>query len=558
MAQPLLTQFLRPANMAQMLQVLITAGGLAMMLFAIRFLRKGLDRLFGARLGTWMRHMAESRLRAFLTGLGVSILAPSSTTMAILAVQTVQDRRLSARQMFAVMLGADVGLTVMVILISLRLDAYAPLLLLVGVALFQFTRGQRSRGIGQVTLAIGFIFLGIGIIRGGAAGHEPSENFTALIDAAASFPVVLALIAALIALGTQSSTATIGMVMGLALADLVDTRIAVATVIGANVGIGVNALLVGWRQVESRRLGLANLSSKLIVAAAALALLPWVVDLLERLPGDVGVDKQTAAAHLGFNLVRAVVFLPLVDPVAALMARCVPARVAGEAPLFGPRYLGDAPRDSVTLALSMSLREVLRVSEIVRGMLDDVWQALRECDAALARRVKTRDDQVDTLDGQIKGFLVRLGSGEDGGRREAEEVMRQLRYLNELETIGDVIDKCLADAAIKRAERQIRFSDEGWRELDELYQKVRENVLIAENAFHSRDVELARQLLRHQEQITEQERLLRDRHFDRLRDGSPTTHESSAIHLELLTHLERINSCVTHVAHAILEDDQER
>lgn len=538
-----------------MFQLLTTAGGVAMMLFAIRFLRKGLDRLFGSRLGVMMRSMAESRMRAFFTGLGVSVLAPSSTTVAVLAVQAVQERHLSARQMFAVMIGADVGLTVMVILISLRLDSYAPILLLVGVVLFQFTKGQRSRGIGQVMLAVSFIFVGIGIIRSATGGSEPSQHFASLIEAAGYYPAVLALIATVLALATQSSTATIGLVIGLGLAGVIDLSIVVPTVIGANVGIGVNALLFGWKQVESRRLGLANVLSKLVIAAAGLALLPWIVELLEKLPG--GIDKQTAVAHLGFNVVRAVVFLPLVGPVANLMTKLAPTRVAGEQEVFGPKYLSDAPRDSVTIALGMSLREVLRVSEIVRDMLDDVWTALKHDDAELARRVQERDDQVDVLDGEIKKFLARIASGEGGDRAETEETMRQLRYLNELETIGDVIDKSLADAAIKRAERQLRFSDEGWAELDGFYQKVRENVLIAENAFNTRDAVLAHRLLRHKEKIGEEERALRDHHFERLRHGGPDSHESSAVHLELLTHLKRINSCVTHVAYAIVGDDRD-
>jgi len=536
-----------------MLQVLTTAGGVAMMLFAIRFLRKGLDRLFGSRLGVMMRSMAESRWRAFFTGLGVSVLAPSSTTVAVLAVQAVQDRHLSARQMFAVMLGADVGLTVMVVLISLRLDAYAPILLLAGVVLFQFTKGQRSRGIGQVMLAVAFVFVAISIIRGATGGAQPSEHFALLIEAAGYYPAVLALVATVLALATQSSTTTIGLVIGLGLAGAVDLSIVIPTVLGANVGIGVNALIVGWRQVESRRLGLANVLSKLVIAAAALAAMPWLVTWLEQLPG--GIDKQTAAAHVAFNLIRAAVFLPLVGPVASLMTRLAPTPASSEEQTFGPRYLGDAPRDSVTLALGMSLREVLRVSEIIRDMLDDVWLALKKCDAELARRVQDRDDQVDVLDAEIKRFLARLASGDGGDRGEAEEIMRQLRYLNELETIGDVIDKCLADAAIKRATRQVRFSDVGWTELDGFYQKVRENVLIAENAFNSRDPVLAQRLLRHKEHIDGEERTLRDRHFHRLREGGPQTHESSAIHLELLTHLKRINSCVTHVAYAIVGDN---
>jgi len=173
---------------------------------------------------------------------------------------------------------------------------------------------------------------------------------------------------------------------------------------------------------------------------------------------------------------------------------------------------------------------------------------------ALAEQVQQRDDQVDLLDSEIKRFLVRL-CGLEGDPDQTGEAMRQLRYLSELETIGDVIDKNLAELVIKRARKEIDFSPEGWGELDDFYRKVYENIIIAETAFTTRDRMLARQLLRHKQRISEYERELRDRHLDRLRSGRSQTHESSAIHLDLLTHLKRINSCVTHVAYAIIQGE---
>ncbi len=131
--------------------------------------------------------------------------------------------------------------------------------------------------------------------------------------------------------------------------------------------------------------------------------------------------------------------------------------------------------------------------------------------------------------------------------------MAQLRYTNELETIGDIIDRNLAELVVKRAQTDIWFSDAGWAELDGFYKKVAENLLIAETAFATRDHLLAQRLLRHKQALGEEERRLRDRHFTRLRQGQTQSHESSAVHLDILTHLKRINSCVTHVAYAIVQ-----
>ena len=136
--------------------------------------------------------------------------------------------------------------------------------------------------------------------------------------------------------------------------------------------------------------------------------------------------------------------------------------------------------------------------------------------------------------------------------------MRQLRYLAELETIGDIVDKNLSELVLKKIRLGTQFSKDGRAELEDFFRKVAENVVIAETAFTTRDQTIAQQLLRHKERIDQCERELRDRHFARLNEGLVESHETSAIHLDLLTHLKRINSHVTHVGYAILQDTQSK
>lgn len=532
-----------------MLTLLTIAGGVALILFGVRFLRKGLDRLFGTRLGQIMQRAANRPVKAFFTGLGVSILAPSSTTISVLAVNTVQSGHLTPRQTLAVMFGADIGLTAMVLLISLRLDSYAPLLALVGVLLFQFTRSTRSRGIGQVLVSLSFIFLGIGTIKQAVAGIESNGDLTQIITIAEHYPWALALVAALMAVALQSSTATIGLVLGLSAADRVSLPAAVAVVCGANVGIAITTLVVGWSKVESRRLALGNLLAKGAVAGLMLEGLHWVVLTLDHVPAPL--SQRIALSHTGFNVLVALLGLPLIVPLSRLVEALAPKPPATEDSTFGPRYINGHSVDSAALALGMSMREIMHVGEIVRAMLDDLWTAVRTNNAELARKVSRRDDQVDLLDQAIKKFLTTAVILE-GDADDAAEQTRQLRYLNELETIGDIIDKNLCDLAQKKVRLNITFTAQGADELEDFFAKVRENLLIADTAFTSRDRELAQKLLTHKEFIREYDRALRDRHFARLKSGEARAYESSAIHLDLLTHLKRINSHVTHVAYAIL------
>jgi len=262
-----------------------------------------------------------------------------------------------------------------------------------------------------------------------------------------------------------------------------------------------------------------------------------------------------AGLHTGYNVVVAIVGLPTIGLISSLLVHLVPTPLPGKPGAFGPRYITGGPIGGAALAMGQARREIMHTSEIVSSMLRDAWQALKSNNEQLIREVSQRDDQVDLLDTEIKRFLTGLAR-EEPEQFDADEQMRQLRYLSELETIGDIIDKNISELILKKIRLGASFSDDGEKELDDFYDKVRENFNIAENAFPTRDRQLAQQLLRHKERINQYEHELRDRHFARLNAGLAEAYETSAIHLDLLTHLKRINSCLSHLAYAILQDTE--
>jgi phosphate:Na+ symporter len=532
--------------------LLVIVGGVALILSGARALRKGLDRIFGPRLSAWMQRMIDSRLRAFFTGLGISVLAPSSTTMSLLAVQTVQAGSLSVASTLAVMLGANIGLTVMVLLIAMRIEAYWPVLVVPGVLLYQYTQMARSRGIGQFILGLGLIFLGISAIKQAAVSAGGDDDLIKLLDIASHYPWFLMLIAAVMAIVLQSSTATIGLMIGLAGAGAIRLDLAVPVVAGVNVGTALTTLLFGWRQIDSRRLAMGNLIAKLAITVLLLLLRDGVVGAFEQVPGTL--SNRIAYFNTGFNVLIAVLLLPFLPLFSRILVRIAPQPPGAAAEKFGPRYI-TTPVDTMAMALGQSMREIMRVAEIVRGMLADLWTSLEQDDERLSLLVAARDDEVDLLDREIKRYLTHQSRFE-GDERDASEQMRQLGYLNELETIGDVIDKNLSEIVLKKIRTGIAFSPEGWRELNDVYQKVMENMLIAETAFATRDTVLAQKLLRHKEEMSRLDRELRERHFSRLTADLKRSHESSAVHLDLLTYLKRINSSVSHVAYNIIESSR--
>ncbi len=536
-----------------MITLLTIFGGVALILFGVRFLRKGLDRLFGARMAIWLQDLGRKPVKAFFSGIALAVVTPSSTTISILAVNAIKSGYMTGRQMLVVLHGTDIGLTVMVILLSLRIDRYAPIMVLVGVVLFQFTKSDKKRGIGQIVLSLAFVLLGVGIAKNAVSGAEVSKNeeVIQLVGIVQHHPFLLALASMGMTIMFQSSTAAIALVIALGHIEGASLALAVPAVIGANVGISMTTLAFGWTQIHARRLALAKLMGKSLVALAALIFLAPVVEQLAKVPGHL--DAQIAVSHVVFNVASAAFCLSVDRWLYQFVVNMVPEGPATQLTAFQARHLTNGPVESSALALGLSHKEILHVGEIVRRMLSDVWLALKTNDGVLAKSVSETDDKVDQLDSEIKRFLARSLNLE-ADAHDAREQMKQLRYLNELENIGDIIDKNLSELAQKKAKLRLEFSNADWVELEEVFAKVSHSLLVADTAFTTRDRKMAQSLLDGKDEVGALHEALREKHFQRLKDGDSGGFQTSSIYLDILTNLRRINSHVSHIAFGVLKD----
>lgn len=536
---------------------LVIFGGVALILYGVRILRKGLDRVLGGRFWPFLTWAAKRPERAVVTGVGMSLLAPSSTSVSVLAAQAVRGGHVSVPRMLMILLGADIGLTVMVQLLSLQVESSAPALALLGVLLHQYSKNNRIQGMGQILLSFAFVFFGMFWIQEGASQIDAGGDFAGVLNIAGRYPFWMALLAALFAVALQSSTATVGLILGLAASksghEVLSSQLAVSTVIGANVGTAFTMILVGRDHPETRRLSLANLLIKAFIAILCLSLLSEIIRLLNA--ATLSLPRQVADSHTGFNIIKAIIAMPLIGVFVFLADRIIPNSRRAKLDGAEPIYLDTtSPIEDINLALSQSMREILRVGDIVRGMSSDMWRALRDDNEELARQVSLRDNTVDRLEGEIKRFLSRLTT-HHLDTEQATERLRQLTYLSELEAIGDLIDKNLCELVIKKVRRRVNFSPEAWAELEQIDRHVLENMQLADAAFHTRDRHLCNKLLRHKDFIDIRVRELRDRHLASLggTDVQDLTQDATAVHLDILTNLRRVNSHVTHVAFMLLQ-----
>jgi phosphate:Na+ symporter len=526
-------------------------AGIALMLLGIHDLRVGSDRAFGGKLRQWLRTATKGNTRAMATGFLVSVLLPSSTGVSLLAEEAIDAGYVTLAPMLALMLGANIGFTVTVQLLAFKFYIYNTIFIAAGVPLYLFGQRQTARGTGQLLLGIGFLLLSLAVLSEAVAPWKDSANIRHVLQLLENHPWWLVAFTTLLGVALQSPTAVVGIAIALCAQQILTTVAALAMVIGANVGVAVTGLIAGCTRTETRRMAIGNLLFKLAGAAVCTPFLPWLIQALKPLSPS-GDMQLIANAHTLFNVALTVVFLPTVAIVAGLLERFVPER-AVPTDEFGPRYLDQSALASPALALGQATREILHLADIVRGMLHDAYRCFQEGDETLCDAVQKQDDKVDLLDSAIKTYITRV-SERALRPEESHREIALLTFATELENIGDIIDKNLADLARKKITLHVSFSKEGAIELDGFFQKVLENFDVAIAGFAGQDKAVAGQLIQSKRQINELERDLRNRHFHRLQEGLQESFETSAIHLDVLTNLKAINSHLTSVAYPILED----
>lgn len=527
-------------------------GGIALILFGIRFLRKSLDRLFGARLADHLENLTANRWRAFLGGAAIACIAPSSTTLALVTMNMLRTGRLSPERMLAVMLGANVGITVTVQMLALNIYSYYPVFLVTGLLAFQFLKRDIFRGIGQFLLSMGFIFLAMDIISRAAGAASGDPDLMGVIEILSRHPVLLTLLAAGLAMALQSSTAIIGLGLALAEGGLGGFMVVIAVVLGANLGIAGTAVISGWSELEERRTSLANLGMKVVPAAVILLTAPlWGAWLAAQ---DFGLVRFGANFHTGFNLVVAMIGLPLLGPVSRLMRFLIatdPQPVSVSA--LPSTYLDRQSLAIPSLALVHATRETLLMADVVKGMLGAYGTAQNQRNLALAHGVRQQDDRVDTMNGEIKRFLSQI-SEESLNPQESRALFSLLTAANELECIGDIVDKNLCDHLVKQLNGHFTAPTPDQDRLRILQEELSVRFSFAIGLMTTQDRRQTLQFLRGRSDFDQKCRAAQSEHFSRLVSADVATLEASAYFLDCVTSYRRINAHLTHLGQAFLSN----
>jgi phosphate:Na+ symporter len=526
-------------------------GGVALLLWGLHMVHSGIVRAFGSDLRRFLGMALRNRFAAFVAGIFVTALLQSSTATGLMTASFVTGGTVDLIPALAIMLGANVGTTLIVQVLSFNVSAVAPVLFLVGVITFKRGSQTRTRDLGRVAIGVGIMVLSLHILLDTLAPAENAPAVRALLGAMTGDPMLCLLMAAALTWAAHSSVTVVLLVMSLAYSNFITPVAALALILGANLGSAINPLIEGSRgdNPASRRLPLGNLLNRVVGCALVLPFLNPIADglaLLEPNPSRMAADFHTA-----FNLALALVFIFPLKPLATLLIRLLPERVKPSDP-SAPLYLDDTALGTPSVALACAARETLHIGDIIEGMLRRTMTALMTDDRKMVAEICRMDDAVDRLDEAVKLYVTKL-TRESLNQQDGHRAMEIISFSINLEHVGDIIDKNLMELAAKKMKRKVVFSTEGAAELQSFHQEVVDNLKLAFSVFMSGDVKIARLLVTEKATLRAAEFAAAESHLARLRDGRPESIESSSLHLDILRDLKRIHSHICSVAYAVLE-----
>lgn len=544
-------------------------GGLGLFLIGMKVLSDGLQKLAGDRLRRLLGALTDNRLVGMLIGAGVTALLQSSTATTVMVVGFVNAGLMSLLQAIGVVIGANIGTTVTAQLIAFNVAKYALPAIGIGTAFKLFFKRQRWTQFGEVVLGLGLVFLGLALMKGAFDPVRGNPEVQRLFLAVGNNPLLGVLVGAVVTMLVQSSSATIGLTIAMATSGLLSFEASVALILGENIGTTITANLAALRtNLAARRTALAHFLFNAIGVCYMLLLFPafiWLVTTIS--PGDPDFIIQTgeqldmfggalgdkpfiarhiANAHTLFNIINALLFIPLVGHLARLTAVLIPGRE--KQPEFQHSHLDVRVLNTPPIALSQARSETIHMVRITGEVFRETLSLLHDQDPERIGLINRKEEHVDLLQREITDFLVAL-SQQSITEDTALEVGELMHIVNDLERI---CDHCvhLSRLVQRKLDQRIDFSEVARREIDEMSGLTKTFFALTAAAFEADEgmpLEKAREM---EDAIDRMEEILRNNHVARLNTGECTV-VSGLVYIDILHNLEKIGDHTFKLARSI-------
>ncbi|MFC4214591.1 Na/Pi cotransporter family protein [Pseudophaeobacter arcticus] len=535
------------------------AGATMFLLFAVRMVRTGIERSYGASFQRLLTGTG-SQIQASGVGLGLALVLQSSAAVALLVTGFASGGYLAFPTGLAIVLGGDLGSALIIQILSFKLDWLVPVLLAVGGYLFVKTEGKKTRQAGRILMGVAFILISLRFLREAMDPIRDSAFLPAVAGYLARDYITAFLVGAGLAFVMHSSVAAILMCVTLVQIGAIPFEAGLSLVLGANFGSGfIPVWLSRGMSQSARRIPYANLGLRgtwalicLLAVNSSLGVGLLAAPQIGAQIGSMG-GQMLVYVHLAFNGSLLLLALPISVRIEPLMKRLMVQPPAPEADLTGrpPSALEPGSYGPPAQVLANLKRELLRMCDLVETMFRPLSELYKTGDGAQIKAVQDLDPEVNACLSGIRSYVADIPE-QDFTPDELKQAREMVEYAIRLETAGDVAARRLAVLAGKLNKKHLRFSNEGWDEILHMHEAIMANLRLASNVLISNDLESARLLNLEKTELKRMERDSRKRHLKRLQRGTGHSFETSDIHLETLRALREFNSHVAAVSYPLL------
>jgi phosphate:Na+ symporter len=530
--------------------VIKLVGGLGLFLYGMKLMAESLEKAAGNKLRRGLEILTTNRVIGALLGIGVTFVIQSSSATTVMVVGFVNAGLMTLMQAAGVMMGANVGTTITAWIVGIKMTDLAPLFVFIGIVMM-FLKKRSVKRIGGIILGFGVIFVGMEMMTEAMAPLKEMESFQSLL---VSFrhPLIGILVGLLVTMLIQSSSATTGMLVGLALAGAITLDSAVYVILGTNMGTCITAILssIGASKT-ARRAALFHLFFNVfgvIVFTILLQALP-IVSWIQGITSEVQV--QIALFHTIFNTVTLLLLIGYPQPIIKLTGLII----RGEDEMVKRRrfqYIGEKLLETPSIAVSQTIKEVTRMAEIAKENYELSMQAFLGPDESKIPVVLEQEQLVNYLNHEITSFLAKV-TAQELSEGDASIAADLFHIINDIERISDHAEN-FTEYAESRFDNNIPFTEDALAELREMHSYVSQAVEKCVVAFEKSDKKLADEVIRIEKIVDKYEGDLKNNHVTRISSGKCTA-RAGMIFTDLVTNLERVADHATNIAYYVSQSN---
>lgn len=540
--------------------ILNLIGGLSLFLFGMSLMGQALERRAGNRLKILLGKLTTNRITGLTTGLGVTAVIQSSSATTVMVVGFVNSGLMTLRQAINVIMGANVGTTVTAWILSLsgissdnvfvkllKPSSFTPILALIGIILYMFTKESKKRDTGMILLGFATLMFGMEAMSGAVSGLRDLPEFQNLFVMFTN-PVLGVLAGAILTAIIQSSSASVGILQALASTGAVTYGAAIPIIMGQNIGTCITAIIssVGANK-NAKRAALVHLSFNVIGTVVWLSIFCIVKAVaVPAILGESASLMGIAACHSAFNILCTLLMLPLAGMLEKMVKKMIPDNeVIEQTEELDSRLLG-----SPSLALERCGQVLDSMARIAVSAMKDSIGSITKYDEEIALRIREAEEKTDHLEDILGTYLVKLTSTQLG-ENESAKATEYMKLIGDYERIADHAVNILQSSE-ELVQKDIVFSAEAQEEFNKISGAVEDILDLSYLAFKDTDLKASRETEPLEQIVDEMKEMLRTRHILRLQKGECSV-DAGFVWSDLLTNLERVADHCSNISGCVLD-----